>query len=707
MKFVENMLFQYDDGKMIRIIHISRFSSIIYVVELRSRKWPIGMESEEIKALLESSELKLVEEDPTLRIIDEEELSEAEKARRDKAWEIVSFVLKQVDQEEKLLITSYREKAIKETLSIFNVSYSSVKNYFLQYYQGGKTRNALLPKFNGCGARGKDRNASARKLGRPNTNNDRKGINIDENIKKIFKTGLNRYYYNDKQNSLKTAYELTLKDFFTIEQVDSKGVSIPILKNSSEIPSYRQFLYWYKKFNDPRKEVASRKGTRIYYQQYRSIIGDSTTDAKMGPASLWQIDSTVFDIYLVSSTNRDLIVGRPILFLVIDVFSRMIVGINVSFESLNSYVGAMMALYNSMTHKVDFCRKYGIEIDEKEWDVSCVPQRILADRGELVGKQIENAIESLGIFIQNSPPYRADYKGIIEQAFRQMNLKVKPFADGVVKNGKNKIERGDQDYRLKANLTIDEFTTIIIRCVLFHNNHHVLSAYVLNEMMLSEDVEKIPKKIWEYGIQNYRGQLRSLSMDTIRMYLFPTDEATVTARGIHFKKMYYASEYCLKNNWFQHARIKGSWRVKIWYDPRNLTNIFIANEEGNGFDELTLLSHLSKYERKSIEEIEVIQKQEQIVDQRGKEEELQEKIKLFHQLEQIVKEGKERTEIERDDSKSKKQRISGLKDNLKSEREFLRERDKQPIDDFSVEEFESDENNVDDLALFKSLREQE
>ena len=86
-----------------------------------------------------------------------------------------------------------------------------------------------------------------------------------------------------------------------------------------------------------------------------------------------------------------------------------------------------MALVNAMTSKVDYCKKYGIEIKEEDWPVACVPQRVLADRGELMGKQIENAIKNLGIMIQNSPPYRADYKGIIEQSFRGMNLKLKPL----------------------------------------------------------------------------------------------------------------------------------------------------------------------------------------------------------------------------------------------------------------------------------------
>ncbi|WP_164907503.1 hypothetical protein [Clostridium septicum] len=45
-----------------------------------------------------------------------------------------------------------------------------------------------------------------------------------------------------------------------------------------------------------------------------------------GPGSLYQIDATVADVYLVSEFNRNWIIGRPVLYMVLDSFSRMIVG---------------------------------------------------------------------------------------------------------------------------------------------------------------------------------------------------------------------------------------------------------------------------------------------------------------------------------------------------------------------------------------------
>ncbi|MFI8715180.1 Mu transposase C-terminal domain-containing protein [Brevibacillus brevis] len=703
MKIYENILLRYKEGSVVRVLYENRKTSIIYVIELDSNRMPYALNRELLVSLFKTQEVSVEDEQGYYRVVLEEELSEAEKSKRDHAWEMIMFLLTKLENEELLYINKYRERAMKEVCQVFNVSYNTAKNYLIRYWKGGKIRNGLLPNYFKCGGRGKERKVSSKKRGRPRLMDVHQGVNVDDHIKKMFKIGLNRYYYNERNNSLRTTYELILKDFFTTEQVTQSGVTIPILQKNSQLPSYHQFLYWYKKFNNLKREVSSRKGTRVYQQNYRSIIGDSTQDAGMGPATLFQIDSTCFDIYCVSSFIRDLIVGKPILFLVIDVYSRMIVGINISFEPLNSYVGAMVALANSMLPKKEFCAKHGIDIAEEDWPVACVPKRILADRGELNGKQIENAIQRLGISIQNTPPYRAEYKGIIEASFHQLNLKVKPFVDGAVINGNSQSERGQRDFRLKASLTVEELYRIVIKCVLFHNNHHVLSEYIVDELMLEERVEKIPVKIWEHGLQNKMGQVRTLPEEVIKTHLFPSDHAKITPKGVLFRKMLYVSEYALKNNWFQIARMKGSSTVKICYDPRDVTNIYVFEE--NGIQTLTLLDHLLKFSNKGLEEIEQIKKFQQAMDTKSKEKELQEKIKLLEDIEQIVKEGRQRTEMERDVRKSKAAKIRGIKENQRIERLLQREKEVRNLQDIDFDDSDNDftEESGDELALFKQL----
>ena len=670
MKLIENMLIKYNEKKIIRLLYFDKFHGNIFVIDMFQDRWPYMMTQDDLTEDIEESRSILIE-DNIFDIARESNLTAAEISKRDFAWEVVSYVFMNVD-EPKIFFSKYRTTIINETSDRYNISFNTIKNYLLRYWKGGKTKNSLLPNYYNCGGKGKEKGASKSKRGRPRKYDKNLGVNVDDNMKKIFISGLNKYYYNNRQNSLKTAYELTIRDYFVKDYITKDNKKIPILKDSSKIPTYNQFYYWYRKFNNEKKEISQRYGERNFYQNYRSIIGNSTSDGGLGPSTLYQIDSTIADVYLVSSIDRNLIIGRPVLYLVIDVYSRMIVGVNVTLESFNSYVGAMMALVNAMTSKVDYCKKYGIEIKEEDWPVSCVPRRILADRGELMGKQIENAIKNLGITIQNSPPYRADYKGIIEQSFRGMNLKLKPFVDGAVINGKNLRERGERDYRLDANLTLKEFTQIIIKCILFHNNHHVLNDYVTNEMMFEANIEKVPIKIWEYGIQNKRGMLRKLPEEIIKINLLPQGEASVTPRGVLFNKLLYASDYALEEHWFQRARINGNWKINVSYDPRNLTNIYFLTDNGQGFKKLTLLDYLSKYKDIENAELDEIFKNEKELERKSKDKELQKKIMLFDEIEKIVEEARNAADIDKDSSISKTQKLKGIRENNEMEKELYK-----------------------------------
>jgi len=110
---------------------------------------------------------------------------------------------------------------------------------------------------------------------------------------------------------------------------------------------------------------------RAYNLTGRETLGDSTQMAA-GPGSVYQIDATIGDVYLVSSLDRSRIIGRLVIYTCVDVFSRVITGFAVTLEG-PSWLGAMLALDNVIEDKVSFCAGYGIEITEPDWP--CHPAR--------------------------------------------------------------------------------------------------------------------------------------------------------------------------------------------------------------------------------------------------------------------------------------------------------------------------------------------
>ena len=188
-----------------------------------------------------------------------------------------------------------------------------------------------------------------------------------------------------------------IKDYYAEDfKFDEKNVKTSILVPPEKRPTFNQFRYWYEAENsDLEKNVTSRKGAKKYALENRAILGTSTQET-IGPGSRYQIDATIADVYLVSKYQRNWIIGRPIVYVIIDVFSRMIVGVYVGLEG-PSWLGAMMALANAASNKVPFCQKFGINIDEEQWACHHLPDCILGDRGELAGMTVETMIPNLFI----------------------------------------------------------------------------------------------------------------------------------------------------------------------------------------------------------------------------------------------------------------------------------------------------------------------
>lgn len=685
-----------DEKKIERILWTSESDDAAYVINIFDNNYPFFRRLSDIEENI-NSELAIIEDkDPLNRILKEEDILDKHKELRNKAWEVIEEI---VYQEPLIYISQERSRFISEVCKMHQLNKNTVIKYLKKYWKRGKTINALLPDFYLCGGKGKDKSISDKKIGRPRKNTEiiGQGVNVDEEIKKIFKIAINKFYYTSAKNSLTTTYELMRKEFFAEDYKIQNGIKIPIIKPSSEVPTINQFRYWFQKERNFKKEITSRISAKKYEQKHRPVIGNSTIQA-VSPAYKYEIDATVGDVYLVSRFNRNWIIGRPILYTVVDVFSRLIVGIAVTLEG-PSWLGAMTALANCASSKVEFCKEYGIEIQENEWPVHYLPEYIVADRGELEGWNIENIINSLHIKVQNTPPYRADWKPFVEKSFNLINQRVKPFMPGVV--NQNVRERGDRDYKLDAKLDIYEFTQIIIKSVLYYNNHHYLKNYNREEMMVEDDVECVPIKLWNWGIANRAGKLRSVPEDIVKLNLMPVDTATVTGKGIKFKNLYYGSKISLKERWFERARNKGSFKVDICYDPRNMDYIYIKSDDGIDFEKCFLLEHMGRYKNKTLDEIQYLLEYEKLKLQKSSDKEIQSKIDLISEIESIVKNAEKASKALNLSNESKSKKIKGIRKNRGFEKTINRENEAFELD----KDKGKDKSEVIEMKNYKEIEE--
>lgn len=686
-----------------RILWIDEGYTITFVIDINLKKgFPVSKRVSDIQeAINEGNALKL-KTDPWARIIKDEDLSEKEKDIRDKYWNIISPI---VTQEPSIYYRDKRGSLTKEVIEQYNKNRSkgkliprTVYKLVRRYWQRGKNQNSLLPDYANSGGKGKTREVGEKKRGRPRDYSyDPKigiGINITEEDKKIFRLAITKFYHNRKEIFLTTAYDLMIKKYYSEEIIyDENGIKKHILIPPDKRPTLRQFRYWYEvEQGDIRKKIISRRGAKKYALEHRAITGNSTMET-IGPGSRYQIDATIADVYLVSTYNRNWIVGRPVIYVVIDVFSRMITGIYVGFEG-PSWIGAMMALANAASDKVAYCKEYDIEISEDEWPCHHIPDAILGDRGELAGMKVETLIPNLGIRIENAAPYRADWKGLVERHFGIIHGHIKPFVPGYI--DKDFRERGARDYRLDSKLDINQFTEIIITIILYHNNEHYLDKYKRDEEMIADDVSPIPRELWEWGIANRSGRLRSIPEDIVKLNLMPTGNAKITERGIKFKGMYYSCEKARNEFWFEKARNNSLSRLEkkleVSYDVRKTDYIYIRSPDGRSFEKCFLLESQERYFHKNLHEIEYLLAYENLQVQRNKGIEKQDKVDLISKIESVVSRGEKMTNETKYEKQSNRQKLAGIRDNRSVEKAKRREHE-----GFELEKAknENTNNNVD------------
>jgi hypothetical protein len=654
-----------------RVLKIDPSGTDLVTIEINNPKaLPIWQKCKEFEEAIAAGELCILQVDPYAVLLrPESEIPEAHRQRRDRAWEVIAPIVE--SQNGEAFIQSYRGSLVAEAARCTGSIKKTIYNYLRRYWQGGQTKNALLPLFDQCGGKGKERHSSSNiKRGRPSklakATETPLGVNVNEKMRKIFRRGIKLFYENPQGRTLKDAFQLTLERFFHKGYEMQDGVLVPVLPPASELPSFAQFRYWYEKERDISREKISREGGRRFNLRYRAVVGDSTQMA-FGPGSLYQIDATVGDIYLVSSLNRSRIIGRPVIYVVIDVFSRLITGFSVSLEG-PSWLGAMLALDNTFGNKVAFCEEYGVQIGEADWPIrGLLCEGILGDRGELEGYNADNLVNALNIRISNTPPYRADWKGIVEQNFRLINKKVIHWQPGAVYQRR---ERGDRDYRLDAVLDLNQFRRLMIWCILDHNLNHRMQWYRMDEFMIEDHVDPYPIELWNWGIRNRSGHLRTMSTEIVRLNLLPEAEASVTESGICYEGSLYTCELALREHWFVKARVKGRWKIKIAYEIRKPDIIYLRLDGGRSLEACHLIDKIFKG-RDWYEVLDYLELQKQAKESATTRQQ-QTTASLHARVDKLVSEATEQTENSII-GQSKRSRLQGIQENRKLEREHERE----------------------------------
>lgn len=677
MMLVKNMLIRWlgDEASpdyTQRILWIDPARQYIFTFDMDDRTaLPVRKAYGDIARALDEAEALVVFREDAYLLQSEEQFSQKQRAQRDQHWALIEPIV-QADGDA-AFVPEKRGKLVALVVGHTGRAKRLIYDYLRRYWREGQMKNALIPRYDRCGLRrNQPVKSGAAKRGRPRLYGQHPGVNVDQGIKKRLEKGYQRFYASGECQTLSAAYRKTLTTFFRIgETVDQDGVVQPILPPREELPTPGQFKYHCHERQNRMAVLVSREGQSRVSSDYKPKLG-SAPHMAFGPGAWYLIDSTPADCLLVSSLNRSHVLGKPTLYFVKDLFSLLIVGFEASLEAA-SWVTQVLAIQNATRDKVAFCREYGITITAEAWPNHYLPEFLLGDRGETESAQASNLINSVGVQVSNTPPYRPDLKGPVELDFHLANHYAIHELPG---GGPPPEKRGDRDQRGLPCLTLHEFRRGVISYVLFYNKSHIIEEYPFDEFMLADAVKPVPIHLWHWGVENRSGHLRSMPPDVVYRNLLPRAEASVSRSGIEFQDLHYFSQYAQDQHWYLKAGRKRR-KVSVAYDPRTTNYIFLCLK-GQAMERCPLLERDEGYAHREWIEVEAQKRFEAAQRVELENERFQALVELDARLEHIAQPAQREAEAARERAgMRKKTSPKDQREHMAHERVLERRKDTQ------------------------------
>jgi hypothetical protein len=587
-----------------RVLHIFSDTGEIAVIDAEATDaQPFLRNIEELEEQIGRGDATLLDGDPyAARHFTEEELDckklRTFQRRRDKALKVIEPLftgdnaIRMMFPENRAALIHARHEEIRKWPKEDRASERTIYKYCRRHWQGGQVPNAQLPRYDRCGARRDRPRKVNKKLGRPSrlTQRSRKngepvvvtGANMHPEWLEKIKLSGKLFYENRLKPSIAWAYKQTIARFFIKDKIKENGCVRLVTPdpNKGEIFTKAQFRYHYLLHRDPKRATLKRSGQNKFNTRHRELKGKSTV---RGPGFRYLVDATLADVYIVSRYAANLIVGRPVIWVMIDLYSRMITGVCVRLEG-EGWLGLQLVLENTVEDKVAFCAKYGINITKEQWPAGHRPVEILGDRGPLISKAINRFIKAFNVVVSNTPPYRPDWKGVVERIFGEMNIRVFKWLPGYVVPER---DPGDPDYRLSAILDIEELTAIIIEAVLHHNNESLVSdGLEIDPGFLAGDFEPYPTQLFMWGAQHRPGGLRETDFNAVRRSLLPEGKVSISNGEIKFrhpkapKPLIYKCDQLLEQGMLLRGTGSKGHKYTALYDLRWADEIYLISQAG-------------------------------------------------------------------------------------------------------------------------------
>lgn len=476
-----------------------------------------------------------------------------------------------------------------------------------------------------------------KKSGRPPKSIAGKGIPLTDEVKAHFEEAA-KEFLSGRFTSKKAAYSDMIRRHYTYTEETAEGVRVCILPENQR-PTLVQFENFSRVKISQEQLDKAKTSAREQRNNKRLLLSDNLQGV-MGPGDLWEVDECEIDLSLVSVESPSVTVGRPIVYVMIDVYTRMIVAYSVAFDN-NSIQGITNCFLNLLDNKQELCNRFGIQIRPDEWPSKILPLRLRSDYGaEYISHAMDEICCKVGIAKELVSPATGSLKGQVEQVFHQIHA-----AQNSLFEGKGLIEkRYGSNHHQEATLNINEFEAVLITYIVGHNRKY-MEKYPLTKDMRQQNVEPRPIDLWKYGI-SLNGSPRPITNEAMfRHSLLLPIKASVGRTGISFKGLFYINlqdESLLRDMYL--ASTHGRKELEgACIDPRNIAHLYYIREGKLMTASLNYKkTGMKDYEGMTLSEYNALRNKKKSDDAIGRETNLQMDIAIRDRQAKIVSEAQKR-----------------------------------------------------------------
>lgn len=385
------------------------------------------------------------------------------------------------------------------------------------------------------------------------------------------------------QTSQQKVYDQIIQNGY-VKRYENTGTGLkPVMPAQGTFPNPRQVRYVIESEVGKMERVRRLTTQGHFDRNLRGLTGNAY-DGVSGPGHTYAIDSTIADLYLRSSINRSWLIGRPIVYVMVDFWSTAVVGFYLCL-SWPSWATAKVALFSAMCNPTLLSELWGFSDVGALNPSPALPFRLLCDRGEYLSQGARETGIDLGLNVAFNPAYRPDLKGLVEVLHRIVkDEQYRSFVPGAMDARRKELELRP-DVRESA-LTMREYAQYL-QLTFTQYNLFADRTHRLTGDMIAAGVTPSPAGLWRFGHEAGFGYQKQIPESRLITSLLPMTDVVARRNGVYMAQLQYQSEVASELQWTAQARNFGVLDHRMHHFPGSVSRLWWPNPK-SGLDLFTL-----------------------------------------------------------------------------------------------------------------------